>query len=85
MGISKFDYDAMQARLAANQIRREVVMSSGVIAHDAVDYEADLHDQIISYCQRNGWVIVHSRMDMRTTVGVGTPDFVLGAPGGKTF
>ena len=45
--------------------------------------EADLHDEIIALCRRRGWYYVHSRMDRRSTIGVGTPDFAIALPGGK--
>lgn len=33
----------------------------------------------------HGWEMVHSRMDMRTSVDEGLPDFVLAAPNGRTY
>lgn len=47
--------------------------------------EAKLHEQIIAECRHRGFVIVHSRMDRRATVAVGTTDFVIAADGGRTF
>lgn len=45
--------------------------------------EADLHDTILAYCRVRGWPVVHSRMDVPQTAGVGTPDFVIALPGGR--
>ena len=47
--------------------------------------ERDIHDEIESYCRARGWLIVHSRMDMRTTCAVGTPDFIIFADRGRKF
>ena len=47
--------------------------------------EGILHDQVLSYCRAQGWPVVHSRMDMPTTTGIGTPDFVIALPGGRTL
>lgn len=47
--------------------------------------ERDLHDQIIDLCRSRGWFYVHSRMDRKSTTGVGTPDFVIALPGGATL
>lgn len=51
----------------------------------AVAREADLHDDILAYCRARGWPVVHSRMDVPTTSGVGTPDFVIALPQGRTL
>lgn len=50
----------------------------------AVQREADLHDAILAHCRAKGWPVVHSRMDVPQTAGVGTPDFVVALPGGRT-
>ena len=47
--------------------------------------ERDLHDQIIAHCRDNGWYYVHSRMDQRTTIKVGCPDFIIALPHGKVL
>lgn len=51
----------------------------------SVERERDLHDAILTYCSAKGWPIVHSRMDVPATCGVGTPDFAIAAPGGRTL
>jgi hypothetical protein len=45
--------------------------------------EADLHDAILAFCHAKGWPVVHSRMDVPATCGVGTPDFVVALPAGR--
>lgn len=52
---------------------------------ESVARESDLHDAIAAYCTARQWVVFHSRMDRRTTTGVGLPDFVILADGGRTF
>lgn len=47
--------------------------------------EAQLHQEILEYCRSKGWPVVHSRLDRPATVGVGTPDFTVAMPGGKTI
>ena len=47
--------------------------------------ERDLHDQIIAHCRLHGWYYVHSRMDQRTTIKVGCPDFIIALPHGKVL
>lgn len=39
---------------------------------------------ILAYCRSKGWPVVHSRMDVPQTAGIGTPDFVVALPGGLT-
>jgi len=45
--------------------------------------EADLHQQIIDHCAYRGWLVLHSRMDMRCTQTVGSPDFTILLDGGR--
>ena len=47
--------------------------------------ERDLHAAILGFCRQQGWAVVHSRMDRPATSGIGTPDFVIGLPGGRTL
>lgn len=54
-------------------------------ATDATASEAQLHREILDYCRARGWPVVHSRMDVPQTAGVGTPDFVVALPGGRTL
>lgn len=49
-----------------------------------VEREKDLHDAILAHCRFRGWPVVHSRMDVPQTAGVGTPDFVIALPEGRT-
>lgn len=69
---------AFESRRAA---KRGLMRESG----EGVEREADLHEQITRECRHRGWVIVHSRMDRRTTTAVGVTDFVIAADGGRTF
>jgi len=47
--------------------------------------EADLHSKILTECWRRGWPVVHARMDRPATVQIGTPDFVIACPNGRTL
>lgn len=51
----------------------------------AAEREADLHDAILGHCRLRGWRVVHSRMDVPQTAGIGTPDFVIALPSGRTL
>jgi hypothetical protein len=42
-----------------------------------VDRESKLHDDILDECQRRGWLAVHGRMDVRSTITKGAPDFII--------
>jgi hypothetical protein len=77
--ISAFQFEQMQARCAAG---RGVAVPA---VADAVSDEGGLHDEILAECRRRLWPAVHSRMDMATTQGKGTPDFCIAADGGRTF
>ena len=59
--------------------RIEASMASELAA--PVERESDLHDQIETECNRRGYLVVHSRMDMPTTTGLGVPDFIILASG----
>lgn len=50
-----------------------------------VEIESRLHEDIEAHCKSMGWYYVHSRMDMPSTNGVGTPDFIIALPNGKTL
>jgi hypothetical protein len=75
--ISAQQFQDMQARCTAG--RGEAVPA------DAVNDEGSLHDQILAECRLRLWPVSHSRMDMATTQGKGTPDFCIAADGGRTF
>lgn len=44
------------------------------------DRESELHDDILAFCRRKGWLVVHSRMDRRTTQQAGVSDFIIISP-----
>lgn len=58
--------------------------NSKPVCADATDDESKLHDEIIQYCRANGFYYVHSRMDRKSTNGVGTADFIIALPNGVT-
>lgn len=47
--------------------------------------ERDIHAQIEDECRRRGWYFVHARVDKPTTIGIGTPDFIIAREDGKTL
>ena len=65
-------------------IRKGIVSSKPKHAQ-ACENEAKLHEEILNYCRSKGWSVVHSRMDRASTSSIGTPDFVVATPNGKTI
>lgn len=51
------------------------------------ELESDLHQDISDYCRGKGWLVIHSRMDRKTTQAVGVSDFVIlsGGPFNHVF
>lgn len=72
----------MLARCDRNAGRKH---SAILRAPDAVEEEDSLHYQIIDLCRAKGWSYIHPRMDRKSTIGEGAPDFVLLIDGGKTL
>lgn len=75
--ITTSDFQAMQARLAANKKLTVIGMP--------VEDESELHAQILAECKRRLWPVIHSRMDARSTTSKGTPDMAIFADKGRTF
>lgn len=71
MGIDPKDFDKMQARLAKVTDKR---------TPGAVERERDLHEAIIEYCKKMGYLYRHDRMDKPTTGQIGWPDFEIFQP-----
>lgn len=46
----------------------------------AVAVEGDLHDEIDRHCREQGYLVIHARMDMPSTIAVGHPDFTIFMP-----
>ena len=85
MGISTFDLQQMLARMAQNKIRQpDQVSENGTITPEDIR-EKKIHDQILAECALRGWLVIHSRMDMPSSVAIGCPDFVILTEGGRTL
>lgn len=76
MRLSLGEFLAVQARLNATK-RRQPAPQEGV------EHESDLHQQILDFCKRNGWLCLHGSMAHRTKRVLGEPDFVCVLPGGR--
>ena len=50
-----------------------------------VERESDLHNLIAAELKARRIYFVHSRMDKAATNGIGTTDFIIALPGGKTL
>ena len=82
--ITSLQYQEMVAKLNRATLRGDL-LASGQSVSPAVRRERGLHDEIIFECNRRGWLTIHSRMDLPSTVQVGCPDFLILADGGRTF
>ena len=80
--ISEFQLSQMQARLAQNKARHNGEPEPQA---QPAEREGGLHTEIILECNRRGWLVIHSRMNAPSTVGIGTPDFVILCDGGRTL
>lgn len=80
-----------QAEVDAYRARR--AMESGAFVGSATEApggcpggeEKALQDRIEKECRDQGWACVRSRMDKRTTLAPGTPDFIIALPRGITL
>lgn len=77
--ISEESYKLMQMRLAAGR------KQAPAVPDDAAEDEGDLQDQIIAYCHTKGWWVLWSRMDLKTTTPLGTPDLIIFANAGRVI
>ena len=77
--ITTDQYNEMLARLERNKGRLPETPP------DAVEHEADLHDEIIAECRKRGWICFHGSMAHRTKRTIGEPDFVVLADRGRVF
>jgi len=74
MGISTFQFEQMQLRLARNASR------DGTNKNCGVEREiGDLHHPIIEWCKTQSPPVpyIHARTDQASTIAKGAPDFVL--------
>lgn len=79
MPISQAEYIAMLQR--TQKPSRDHLFTG-----DGVERESKLHDQIIAHCNSRWprWKYIHARMDKRSTVAVGSQDFTIFLPNGRT-
>ena len=85
MSISTFDLQQMLARLNQNKVRQSGETSEiGTITPEDIR-EKKIHDQILAECAARQWLVIHSRMDMPSSVAIGCPDFVILTEGGRTL
>ena len=55
------------------------------VSPNATNDESELQDQIVAYCRSKAWFVVYSGMHRRTSVPIGTPDFIIYADGARVF
>lgn len=68
------DIDRHNARVTGKPVEQPKPTSK------AVEIEGDLHDQIDEHCRQQGYLVIHARMDMPSTIAVGHPDFTIFMP-----
>ncbi len=76
MGWTKFDLMAYESRNAPKHRQGEPLVGC--------EDEAELHEQIIDYCnsQWPKWKVIRARMDKKSTLGKGVHDMTVFYPGG---
>ena len=74
---SQSDLDAFRAR--------QTVRAASTLPMGSNVLEKSIHEDILKFCRSNGYPVVHSRMDRPSTAEIGTPDFVVALPGGRTI
>lgn len=76
MGFSKQWYEDLLSREAAKAAAKQAADITSVLPPD--DGEEDqLQEKIAGECIGRSWYFVRSRMDRKTTVAIGTPDFII--------
>jgi hypothetical protein len=80
-GVSSFDYQMMQARVAANHKSTRISEQK----RGGCDDESQLHSAILSHCKCSGWIAFHGAMNKPTARQLGEPDFIILADNGKTW
>lgn len=81
MSISEDQYRIMQMRLGAQWLKNHVRITSDA----PVELESPLQEECIAYAKSKGWWTLWSRMDLRTTTPLGTPDLIVFADRGRVF
>jgi predicted RecB family nuclease len=82
--ITPYDLQQMLSRLERNKVRQPPDTEQ-LAALAKAPPEKNLHDRILAECAARHWLVIHSRMDVPSTVGVGTPDFVILTQGARTL
>lgn len=62
----------------------ECVMSNDKVTH-LLPKEKYLHEQIAEHCREKGYYFIHARMDRRSTIARGCPDFCIAGNNGKVI
>ncbi len=80
MTFTSLDYQNLLARTAKNNPKADTL-------GEPVEHEMKLHDDIMSYCMSRSprWMFIRARPDKRSTIAVGSPDFVIFLPCGKVL
>ena len=76
--ISEADFQRMQ-------LRCQGVHGKTPATREAAPEEKGLHEEILLDCRNRMWPVIHSRMDVPSTIGVGAPDLIIFASGGRIF
>lgn len=77
---SQIEYETLQ-RIHRQSRLGEILASKFEECHN----ESALHDKISEYCKAKVWAVIHGRMDKRSGVTPGAPDFVIYADAGRVI
>src|ERR1700744_3829064 len=73
---SPIEYEALRRRQTNRNVRHQNMLSA-LDAQDRNESESALHNAILDYCKARRWAVIHGRMDKRSGVTPGAPDFVI--------
>jgi hypothetical protein len=74
--ITPYDLQQMLSRLERNKVRQPPDTEQ-LASLAKSPPEKNLHERILAECAARGWLVIHSRLDLPSTVGVGVADFAV--------
>lgn len=76
--LSPIEYEALQRRRASGFLK---AVGASHLDKTEIKSESALHEKILEYCKAKRWAAIHGRMDKRSGITTGAPDFVIFATG----
>lgn len=79
---SQIEYEVLKQQRRDSNARRHILPAKLGVREEN---ESALHDKITEYCKAKVWAVIHARMDKRSGVTLGAPDFVIYADAGRVI